>query len=211
MCERARCHSGETNCFSSTCLDFAPKAIPQPLQNNTVKLAIDGLTRGYKFLVDCALDAENNDQHGLDISANLKRFFRPRWIWRLPLRRLLFSLRVITIHPYFITGYDIGDEVGVSLACCLSSLQTETRRAFWSTLSSLGTNLTEMCLFFKLSAKMRWKVPYDIPTISEPSWIVCTDSLANFCYVFQCCACRPSSRTLIVADRFSSVPEAFVP
>jgi hypothetical protein len=43
----------------------------------------------------------------------LTRFFRPRWIWRLPLRQLLLSLRVITIHPCFITGYDIGDEGGV--------------------------------------------------------------------------------------------------
>jgi hypothetical protein len=37
---------------------FAPNVLPQPLQNLTVKLAIDGLTRGYKFLVDSALDVE---------------------------------------------------------------------------------------------------------------------------------------------------------
>jgi len=37
---------------------FAPNALCQPLQNLTVKLAIDGLTRGYKFLVDNALDVE---------------------------------------------------------------------------------------------------------------------------------------------------------
>jgi hypothetical protein len=43
----------------------------------------------------------------------LTRFFRLQWIWWLPLRRLLLSLRIITIHPCFITGYDIGDEVGV--------------------------------------------------------------------------------------------------
>jgi len=54
-----------------------------------------------------------NDQHGLGIAANLTRFFRPRWIWRLPLWRVLLSLRVITIHPCFITGYGIGNEVGV--------------------------------------------------------------------------------------------------
>jgi hypothetical protein len=33
-------------------------ALPQPLQNLTVKLAIDGLTRGCGFLVDNALDVE---------------------------------------------------------------------------------------------------------------------------------------------------------
>jgi len=37
---------------------FAPNAFPQQLQSPTVKLAIDGLTRGYEFLVDNALDVE---------------------------------------------------------------------------------------------------------------------------------------------------------
>ena len=37
---------------------FVLNALPQPLQNFTVKLAIDGLTRGYEFLVDDALDVE---------------------------------------------------------------------------------------------------------------------------------------------------------
>jgi hypothetical protein len=37
---------------------FAPNALPQPLQNLTIKFAIDGLTRGYEFLVDNPLDAE---------------------------------------------------------------------------------------------------------------------------------------------------------
>ena len=55
---------------------FAPNAILQQLQNLTVKLDIDGLTRGYEFLVDNALDVEKNDQHGLDIAADFKCFFR---------------------------------------------------------------------------------------------------------------------------------------
>jgi len=58
----------------------------------------------------------------------------------------------------------------------LSSLQTGTRRAFWLLLSSLGTNLAEMRLMFKLSAKMCWTVSYDSPTISRTSWIVCLRS-----------------------------------
>jgi hypothetical protein len=62
------------------------------------------------------------------------------------------------------------------LACCLSSLQPETRWAFWSSLRSLGTNLAEMRLMFKLSAKMRWTVLYVSPTISQTSWIVCLRS-----------------------------------
>jgi hypothetical protein len=38
----------------------------QSLQNFAVKLAIDGLTRGYEFLVDNSLDVGKNDKHGLD-------------------------------------------------------------------------------------------------------------------------------------------------
>jgi hypothetical protein len=57
---------------------FALNALPQSLQNLTVKLAIDGLTRGYKFLVDNSLDVRKNDQYVLDIAANLTCFF---WPW----------------------------------------------------------------------------------------------------------------------------------
>jgi hypothetical protein len=57
---------------------FAPNVLPHPLQNLTVKLTIDGLSRGYEFLVGNVLDVEKNDQHGLDIAANLTRFFQPQ-------------------------------------------------------------------------------------------------------------------------------------
>jgi hypothetical protein len=54
---------------------FVPNALPQLLQNLIVKLANDSLARGYEFLVDKALDVKRNDQHGLDIVANLTHFF----------------------------------------------------------------------------------------------------------------------------------------
>jgi len=58
---------------------FALNALPQPLQNLTVKLAIDGLTRGYKSLVENVLDVKKkNDQHGLDMAANLTCLFQVR-------------------------------------------------------------------------------------------------------------------------------------
>jgi hypothetical protein len=121
--------------------------------------------------VDKALDVKRNDQHGLDIVANLTHFFLLQWVWRLPLRWLLLSLRVITHVSSPVVVLEL--KSGSSLACCLSSLQTEMRRAFWLSLSSLGTNLAEMCLMFILSAKMHWTVLYDSPTISQTSWIVC--------------------------------------
>ena len=103
--------------------------------------------------MDSALDVGKNDQHGLDIAANLTRFFPAAVNLATPLRRLLLSLRVITIHPCFIAGYDIGDEVRVVSGLFLSSLQTETRWAFWSSLSSLGTNLAEMCLHVQIACQ----------------------------------------------------------
>ena len=144
----------------------------------------------------------------------MMRFFRPRWIWLLPLRRLLLSLRVITIHPCLITGYGIGDEVGVISGLLFEFPADRNTKGLWSSLSSLGTNLAEMRLMFKLSAKMRWMVPYDSPTISQTSWIVCLRSarIASRTFaVFQCCACQRLSRMLIVVNRCSSVLEAFVP
>jgi hypothetical protein len=46
---------------------FAPNVLPQPLQHLTVKLAIDGLTREYEFLVDNALDIEKMVNMGLTL------------------------------------------------------------------------------------------------------------------------------------------------
>jgi hypothetical protein len=37
---------------------FAPNVLLQPLQNLTVKLAIDSLTRGYELLVGNSVDVE---------------------------------------------------------------------------------------------------------------------------------------------------------
>jgi len=76
MCERELCHGGETNCCSVW--RFTPNALPQLLQNHTVKLAIDSLTMVYEFHVDNTLGVGKNDQLILDIAANLTRFFRPR-------------------------------------------------------------------------------------------------------------------------------------
>jgi len=71
-----------------------------------------------------------------------------------------------------------------SLACCLSSLQPETRWAFWSSLSSLGTNLAQIRLMYKLFDKTRWTVPYDSPTIPQTSWIFCLRSARIVSWTF---------------------------
>ena len=63
-----------------------------------------------------------------------------------------------------------------SLAAIFNSVQTATRCSLWSLLSSLGTNFVAMRLVPKMSDKMRWADPYDIPTIAQTSWIVCLRS-----------------------------------
>ena len=54
---------------------FAPNALPQPLQTLTVKLAIDGLTRGYEFHVDNVLDVEKNINMDLTLLRTWRAFF----------------------------------------------------------------------------------------------------------------------------------------
>jgi len=216
VCEWVRCHGGETSCFSSTCVDVCAECPPQPLQNLTVKLAIDGLTRGYEFLLlDSALDVERNYQHGLDIAANLTHFFRPWWIWWLPLRWLLLSLRVITIHPCFITGCDIGDEFGVVPGLLFEfpadrnakGLLVVAQRSWHK--SCRNASHVQIVRQNALNGPV-WQ-SYYLTNIVDSLPTICKDSLVNFCYVFWCCASRRSSRTLIVVDRRSSILEAFVP
>jgi len=87
-------------------------------------------------------------------------------------------------------------KLGSSLAFCLTSLQTGMQSAFWSSLSNLSKNLTEMRLvqIVRQSALNGpvWQ-SYYLTNIVDSLPVVCKDSLANFCYVFQCCACRRST------------------
>jgi hypothetical protein len=146
---------------------------------------------------------------------NLTRFFRPRWIWQLPLRRLLLSLRAITIHPCFITGYDVGDEVGL-----VSGLLFE----FSADINAMGFLVVAQHSWYK-SRRNASHIKIDRQSaLNRPVWqsrylanivdslsTICKNSLANVCYVFRCCACRRSCRVFIVVDRRSSVLQAFVP
>jgi hypothetical protein len=121
-------------------------------------------------------------------------FFQPRRIWRLPLRRLLLSLRVITIYPRFITGYDIGDEGGV-----VSSLLFE----FPADRNSKGLLVIAQQSWNKSRRNASHVQIVRQNALNGPVWrsyyltdivnslpTVCKDSLANVCYVFRCCACR---------------------
>jgi len=54
---------------------FSWNALSQSLQTLTVNLAIDGLTRGYKFLVDNAWDVKK-----INMNFSLLRIWRPFFV-----------------------------------------------------------------------------------------------------------------------------------
>jgi hypothetical protein len=129
---------------------------------------------------------------------------------------LLLSLRVINIHACFITSYDIEDEVGV-----VSGLLFEfpadrnvmgllvTDQQSWNKFCRNASNV-QIVRQNALDSPV-WQSYYLINIVDTSLPMICNNSLVNVCYVFRYCACRQSSRTLIVVDRRSSVLEAFVP
>jgi len=154
MCERAHCHGGETNCFSSTCLDVCAECPPSAASKPHTKTCHWRFEQWVRIPCEQCEHVGKNDQHGLDIVANLMSFFRPRWIWRLPLRRLLLSLRVITIHQCFITGYDTSSSLSVTVAVRPSFCPST-----WNNSAQNGWNLmTFHNLMFLWPCIMNW--PY---------------------------------------------------
>jgi hypothetical protein len=109
-----------------------------------------------------------------------RAFFRPRWIWRLPL-----SLRVITIHPCFITGYDIGDEVGVVSGLLFEFLADRNAKGHlvvaqqsWHK-SSRNASHVQIVRQNALNGPV-WQ-SYYLTNIVDSLLTICKDSLANFC------------------------------
>lgn len=102
-----------------------------------------------------------------NINIDLTCLFWLWWIWRLPLEQLLFSLRTITVNPWFFHQLLYWRWSWVLLWHCFSSVYTE----MWCTFCSLLTNFAEMHFVFKSSDKIHWIVPYYCPTISQTSWI----------------------------------------
>jgi len=205
MCECVRCHGGETNCFSSTCLDICAASKPH---SKTCHWRFD---QGVRIPCGQCLGCQKNDQHGLDIAANLTHFFRLWWIWLLP----MLSLRVITVHPCFITGYDIGDEVGVISGLLFEFPEDRNAKGLlvvvqqsWHKSRRNASHVQIVCQNALYSPV--WQ-SYYLTNIMDSFPTICKDSLMSFCYVFRCCACGRSSRKLIIVDRRSSVLEVFVP
>jgi len=213
MCERARCQGGETNCFSSTflgvCAECPPSAASKPHSLNLPLTVWPGGTNSLWTMPWMSKKTINMD---LILLRTWCTFFRPWWIWRLPLQRQLLSLRVITVHPCFVTGYDIGDEVGVISGMLFEFPADRNMKGFlvvtqqsWHKSHRNASHVQIVCQS-ALNGPI-WQ-SYYLTNIVDSLPTICKDSLANFCYVFRCCACWRSSRTLIVVDRWSSVLES---
>ena len=122
------------------------------------------------------LPPQKKDQHGLDIAANFTCFLRPQWIWRLPLQWVLLSLWVITLHLCFITGYDTGDEVGVVSGLLFEFPADRNAKGLLVVAQQSWHKSCRNASHVQIVRNMHWTVPYDSPTISQTSWIVCLQS-----------------------------------
>jgi hypothetical protein len=150
---------------------FAPNDLPRPLQNLTVKLSIGGLTRGYNFLWTNPWMSKKTINMDLTLLRTWRAFFGQRWIWWLPLRQLLLSFRVITMHPCFVTGYGIGN--GVGFVSGLFEFPAD-RNAMGLLIVAQQSwhKFLRNASHIQIVRQMRWTVSYDSPTISQTSWIV---------------------------------------
>jgi len=118
------------------------------------------------------------------------------------------------MHLCFVNGYDVGDEVGV-VSGLLFEFPTDRNamgllvvaQQSWHK-SRRNASLVQIIPQNALNVPV-WQ-SYYLTNIVDNLPTIYKDSLANVYYVFRCCACRRSSRMLIVAARPSSVLEAFV-
>jgi hypothetical protein len=184
MCERAHCHGGETNCCSSTSLDVYIECSPSAASKPRSKPCHWQFDQGVRIPCGQFLAYKKNDQHELDIAANLTCFFRPWWIWQLPLRQLLLRLMVIIIHPCFITDYDIRDAVGVVYGLLFEfpadrnvmGLLVITQQS-WHKFHRNASHVQIVCQN-ALNGPI-WQ-SYYLTNIVDGSSVICKDSLAMF-------------------------------
>ena len=86
---------------------FSSHGIIQSFQNFNVIFFVDRLTSWSKFVMHNTFTIEKKNQLWLDMAPTLTCFFRPWLVWTLPLWRLLFSFRIVTINPWFITSNNL--------------------------------------------------------------------------------------------------------
>jgi hypothetical protein len=96
-------------------------------------------------------------------------------------------------------------KLGSSLACCLSCRQK--REGPSGRRSAVLAQISQKCVSCSNFPPKCVERSLMTVLLSHKHRLppICKDSLANVYYVFRCCACRRSSRTLVVVDRRLSV------
>lgn len=90
--------------FASQFRSFSPNVFPQ---NIVVKLDVDDLAIGDKFMVHNSVAVEDNEhEHDFGHHADLPCLLWSWRCWGFLLERLLFGLQVIAVGPSLIFNYD---------------------------------------------------------------------------------------------------------
>ena len=98
MCERALCHGGETNCFSSTCLDVCTECPPSAASKLHSKTCHWRCDQGIRIPCGQCLGCRKKKRSRLTWHCSeLDTLFLAAVNLATLLRRLLLSLRVITM------------------------------------------------------------------------------------------------------------------
>ena len=110
MCEQVRYHDAKstisfstilTNCFAQSALNFK------------VVFIIDRTTLWQEFMMHHAIAIEENSEQNLHIWPNLICFFRSWLFWTLPLQWFDFGFNVVAIHLWFVTNYDLFEQIWI--------------------------------------------------------------------------------------------------
>ena len=162
---------------------FSPNVLPQTAKNIAVELGVHGLAFGGKFMVHNPSIVEKHDEHALGRAAVLPRLLRSWGSWALPLRRLLFSLRIIPVGPTLVPSDDPRHERWVIQGTLTKLLTNCNTVLFLFGVRSLGTNFAATRCMFKSHVRIVCTVPYDTLTIAAMSLMVLRQSLYTSCRI----------------------------
>ena len=95
--------------MSSWCIQLPSHHLPStpptpptphpPPHPDASELVVNGLAHGDELMLNNPANVEENDEHALGRVADLSRLLRSWRCWALPLRKLLFGLRVVPVDP----------------------------------------------------------------------------------------------------------------
>ena len=92
---------------------FQTNCVAQSTHNVKKAVLIDRTTLLQEFLKHHTIAIEKNSEQNLHFWPNFTCFFRSWLLWTLPLGWLGFGFIVIVIHPWFVTNYDLFEQIWI--------------------------------------------------------------------------------------------------